>query len=161
MRADQNGRVTIPRVSFRTARAGDVDAVLAFWSVAAEDAHRPADTPAAVRALLARDAEALLLAVADGAGGSGSAGGQQVVGTVIGGWDGWRAHIYRLAVDPRHRRAGIGGQLIARANERLAALGATRSDAMVLDKNYDAHGAWQAAGYRRQAEWGRWVRPLP
>src|SRR3990172_1835246 len=36
---------------------------------------------------------------------------KKVVGTVIGGWDGWRAWIYRIAVDPKHQRNGIASKL--------------------------------------------------
>ncbi|WP_370028620.1 GNAT family N-acetyltransferase [Planotetraspora sp. GP83] len=60
--------------------------------------------------------------------------------------DGWRAHLYRLAVDPARRRQGIGSALIRAAEERLAAFGAFRADAMVLRDNERAHRAWDAAG---------------
>ena len=36
----------------------------------------------------------------------------RVVGTVIAGWDGWRAHLYRLAVAPDLRGRGIARQLL-------------------------------------------------
>jgi ribosomal protein S18 acetylase RimI-like enzyme len=137
-------------VILRAAESSDTSAVLAFWRVAAEDAHRPVDTPAALAALHLRDPEALILAV----------DGDEIVGTVIAGWDGWRCHLYRLAVRPARRREGIGRALVAAAEERLRILGGTRVDAMVLDDNARAHRIWQAAGYRRQAEWARWVKPL-
>ena len=135
----------------RTAQAHDVNAVLAFWRVAASDAHRPPDTAAAIAALHLRDPDALILAV----------DGDQIVGTVIAGWDGWRCHLYRLAVAPSRRRAGIGQALIAAAEERFRVLGGIRVDAMVLDDNEQAHRIWSAAGYHQQAEWSRWIKPLP
>ena len=137
-------------MGLRGAEPADLAAVLAFWRVAAVDAHRPADTPGALASLLLRDPEALILAV----------DGDEIVGTIIAGWDGWRCHLYRLAVRPSRRREGIGQLLIAAAEDRFRALGATRADAMVLDDNERAHGIWQAAGYRRQPEWSRWVKPL-
>jgi ribosomal protein S18 acetylase RimI-like enzyme len=84
----------------------------------------------------------------------------EIVGTIIAGWDGWRCHLYRLAVAPHRRRAGIGRRLIAAAEERLGRQGGTRADAMVLDENQRAHGIWAAHGYSRQDEWSRWVKPL-
>jgi ribosomal protein S18 acetylase RimI-like enzyme len=132
------------------ATVDDVAAVLAFWAVAAENASRPADAASAVRGLVARDPEALLLATADGV----------LVGTVIAGWDGWRAHVYRLAVHPDHRGRGLARRLLGAVEERFAALGAGRADAMVLDENTGAQRTWHAAGYDRQAEWSRWVKPL-
>jgi ribosomal protein S18 acetylase RimI-like enzyme len=140
----------MPELVLRSAEAHDVAAVLAFWQVAAEDAHRPVDTPGGVAALHLRDPDALILAV-DGAA---------IVGTVIAGWDGWRCHLYRLAVDPSRRRAGIGRALIAAAEDRFRALGGGRADAMVLDDNDRAQGIWSACGYHRQQEWSRWVKPL-
>ncbi|WP_436524712.1 GNAT family N-acetyltransferase [Actinoplanes sp. HUAS TT8] len=144
-------RVTIVgELILRAAGPSEVDALLAFWQSAAENDGRPTDTPAAVEALVTRDPEALIVAVADG----------EIVGTIIAGWDGWRCHLYRLAVSPAHRRQGIGGRLISAAEERFRRLGGTRADAMVLDANERAHGIWSAHGYRRQGEWSRWVKPL-
>jgi len=137
-------------VSLRAAETADVTAVLEFWTVAAENDGRPADREAAVAALIARDPEALILAV----------DGTEIVGTVIAGWDGWRCHLYRLAVAPSRRRAGLGGRLIAAAEERFRRLGGTRVDAMVLDANEAAHGVWAARGLTRQDNWSRWVKPL-
>ena len=135
----------------RPASVDDLAPVLAFWALAAENEGRPADTHAALAALHLRDPDALLLAI----------DGDAIVGTVIAGWDGWRCHVYRLAVAPDRRRSGIGRALMEAAEERFRALGGTRADAMVLDGNTGAHGAWFAGGYRRQAEWSRWVKPLP
>ncbi|MEW1676124.1 GNAT family N-acetyltransferase [Streptomyces noursei] len=133
-------------------RAGgpaDLDAVLVFWKVAAEGTSISDDSDGVAR-LVARDPEALLLAERDG----------ELVGTVIAGFDGWRCHLYRLAVRPDQRRRGIGGALLAAAEERFAALGGRRGDAMVLDRNTAAHPAWRAAGYAPEPQWSRWVKPL-
>ncbi|WP_250031404.1 GNAT family N-acetyltransferase [Paractinoplanes maris] len=137
-------------LTLRVAAPTDLGAVLEFWRESAENGSRPADTAAAVEALIARDPEALILAVDDG----------EIVGTVIAGWDGWRCHLYRLAVAPHRRRTGIGGRLLTAAEHRFRDLGGTRVDAMVLDANERAHGVWSAHGYRQQDDWSRWVKPL-
>ena len=138
------------KVLLRAAKSGELDAVLVFWRTAAENGHRPADTAAAIATLHRRDPDALILAV----------DGDDIVGTIIAGWDGWRCHLYRLAVAPSRRREGIGRALIAAAEERFRILGGGRVDAMVLDDNEQAHAIWRANGYRRQAEWSRWIKPL-
>ncbi|NEE56178.1 GNAT family N-acetyltransferase, partial [Streptomyces sp. SID8455] len=61
-----------------------------------------------VARLVERDPDALILAERDGT----------LVGTVIAGFDGWRCHLYRLAVHPEQRRRGVGGALLAAAEER-------------------------------------------
>ena len=137
-------------LALRAASVGDIDAVLRFWSIAAEDAHRPPDQREALARLIERDPEALVLAF----------DGPDLVGSLISGWDGWRFHLYRLAVHPSHRRKHIAQSLLDRAEERFAASGARRVDAMVLDDNADARGFWSSRGYGPQAEWSRWVRTL-
>lgn len=136
-------------VTIRYGRADEGAAVLAFWRLAAEGTDRH-DSPEAYAALVERDPDALLIAEVD----------DRLVGTVIAGWDGWRAHLCRLAVHPEYRRQGIAGRLIGRAEQRFREFGAFRADAMVLDDNELAHPAWVAAGYRREPQWGRWTKPL-
>lgn len=144
-----DGMTAMNDLAIRAARADDLDLVLAFWEVAAEGTSI-SDDQDGVRRLVARDPGALLLAELDGV----------LAGTVIAGFDGWRCHLYRLAVDPGLRRRGIGTALLAAAEERFAELGGRRGDAMVLDHNDLAQRAWRAAGYAVQPQWSRWVKPL-
>lgn len=133
----------------RAAAPADLDAVLAFWKTAAEGTSISDDRDGVER-LVARDPEALILAERDG----------ELVGTVIAGFDGWRCHLYRLAVHPERRRQGIGSALLTAAEERFVRLGGRRADAMVLVRNETGQHAWRAAGYEAQEQWRRWVKPL-
>ena len=97
-------------------------------------------------ALLARDPDALLVAVDD----------DGLAGTVIVGWDGWRCHLYRMAVADTHRRRGVGAALVDAALERARALGVRRLDAMVADDNDLGIAFWEACGFERYDHDTRW-----
>ncbi|MFF3765442.1 GNAT family N-acetyltransferase [Streptomyces sp. NPDC001922] len=133
----------------RPAALPDIDPVLTFWKEAAEGTSI-SDDPGGLARLIERDPASLLLAERAG----------DLAGTVIAGFDGWRCHLYRLAVHPDHRRRGVATALLRAAEERFVSLGGRRADAMVLDDNASAHPAWRAAGYGPEPQWSRWVRPL-
>ncbi|MCX5241301.1 GNAT family N-acetyltransferase [Streptomyces prunicolor] len=133
----------------RSADLSDIDAVLTFWREAAEGTSISDDRDGVAR-LITRDPDALILAERDG----------RLVGSVIAGFDGWRCHLYRLAVHPAHRRQGIGSALLTAAEERFVALGGRRGDAMVLERNETGQHAWRAAGYAPEEQWRRWVKHL-
>jgi ribosomal protein S18 acetylase RimI-like enzyme len=134
----------------RSATVAEVGELLDLWLEAAENATRAPDTREAVTALLGRDPDAVIVAEQDG----------ELVGSVIAGWDGWRCHLYRLAVRPAWRRRGVGSALLRAAEDRFRAVGAARADAMVLDGNDLGQSLWLAGGYRRQDDWRRWVKGL-
>jgi ribosomal protein S18 acetylase RimI-like enzyme len=135
-------------VIVRPCRLDEVGAVLALWQEA-EATPSPTDTEADL--LRAVNGPALVL-VAEAAG--------RLVGSVIGGFDGWRANLYRLAVRPEHRRRGIARALVAEAERRLAQRGARRVTALVERNHPWATGFWEAVGYARDERMARHVRNL-
>lgn len=136
--------------ALRAATVADIDGLLGLWQEAAENTTRQPDTREAVSALLRRDPDAVILAEHEG----------ELIGSIIAGWDGWRCHLYRLAVHPAWRRRGVGSALLGAAEDRFKALGATRIDAMVLDSNDLGQRLWRTSGYLRQEDWRRWVKGL-
>src|SRR6266496_745526 len=99
-------------ITLRACRDHDVEAVMALWQ-RAEAVPRPTDRTDALLRRLERDRELFVLAW----------DGERLVGSLMGGWDGWRGQIYRLAVDPEYRRRGIAARLVAEVEERLRGLG--------------------------------------
>ena len=113
----------------RTGQLSDVDSVLRLWvEAAAEPTHT--DDVAGLTALVAHDPSALIVAEEDGS----------IVGSVIAAWDGWRGSVYRLVVAPSHRRRGLGRQLLGEAEARLAAVGAVRLQAIVVETEAQGDG---------------------
>ena len=105
----RRSRLAASVAEIRSGRRTDVEAVLALWRAAYDSSVATSDTVPAVERLLGDDPGALLVAETDGS----------VVGTLIAAWDGWRGNMYRLAVHPDHRRAGLARQLIGRGETRL------------------------------------------
>lgn len=96
------------------------------------------DTPEEIKKKLDRDPDLFLVAEEDG----------QIVGTVIGGYDGRRGLLYHLAVAASFRGQGIGSRLMEEIESRLRAKGCLRCYLMVLADNdealryYENHG-WE------------------
>ncbi len=133
----------------RTAVESDLDAVLALWR-AADTVVTTTDDIDALRTLLASDPGALLLAVVD----------DELVGTLIAGWNGWRGSFWRLAVRPDFRRRGIARELVRAGEHRLHALGARRLDAILVDEEEGAAAFWTQLGYAGQHDRTRFVKNL-
>ena len=136
-------------LSIRAGTREDIGPVLDAWERAGARGALP-DTSAALEALIAWNADALLVAELDG----------ELVGTLIAAWDGWRGNMYRLAVVPEHQRKGIATQLVESARERLYEQGARRVTALVREADVHAAGVWSSAGYERDEEVARFVRNL-
>jgi len=62
---------------------------------------------------------------------------RQVVGTVMGSWDGYRGWAYNVAVHPSHQRQGIGRILMSELEKRLWSKGAR-----ILNLHYFNDSTW-------------------
>ncbi len=60
----------------------------------------------------------------------------EIVGTVMGGYDGLRASLYYLAVHPEYRGRGVGNALLNRLEKKLKALGCSKLT-LELDEEAD------------------------
>ena len=138
--------------AIRPARPDEAQQVLALWREA-DATPSPTDTRGEVMKLLGQTSAVLLVAETDG----------RLVGTVIGGWDGWRGNIYRLAMHPAYRRRGIARALVGEAERRLTAMGARRISALVEGDHPWATDFWDslgASGYRHEERIRRYVKTI-
>jgi ribosomal protein S18 acetylase RimI-like enzyme len=136
--------------TIRPCQTDEITDVLALWADSRSAAASTPDTPAGIERLRAQDGDGVLVAELDG----------RIVGALIAASDGWRGNMYRLAVDPSHRRRGIARRLVAAGEAHLRKLGVTRVTALVEADDSVAAGLWEATGYRHDAAIARFVRNL-
>ena len=79
---------------------------------------------------------------------------------MIATFDGWRGHLYRLAVDPAGRRRGTARALVVRAEELLTEWGAKRAIALVELDHPWAISFWEAIGYPHDPRMQRHFKAL-
>lgn len=75
--------------------------------------------------------------------------GDEIVGTVMAGYDGHRGWLYYLASDPLRRGQGIARDLVTAAEELLLELGCPKVQLMVRPDNADVLGFYDSLGYER------------
>ena len=71
----------------------------------------------------------------------------EVVGTVMGGYDGHRGSAYYLGVHPEYRGRGIANALLNRLEKKLIARGCPKINIMVREDNDVVQGMYERLGY--------------
>ncbi len=97
------------------------------------------DSPAEMQKKLQRDPDLFLVAEA----------GNELIGTVVGGFDGRRGIIYHLAVRKDHQGRGIGSHLMDEVESRLRAKGCIRCYLLVTPDNPEAMHYYEKHGWKR------------
>jgi len=103
------------------------------------------DTPEEIQKKLKHDPDLFLVAEDNG----------QIIGTVIGGYDGRRGLIYHLAVSASSRGRGIGSRLMGELESRLRSKGCIRCYLLVTTDNEEAMHYYEKRGWKRMD----WVVP--
>jgi ribosomal protein S18 acetylase RimI-like enzyme len=129
----------VPQV--RTSRfPEDYQAIYDLWARAGSGIHlRRSDEPEEIAKKLTRDPDLFLVAEAGG----------QILGSVLGGFDGRRGMVYHLAVDPAYRQNGIGSKLMDELESRLRAKGCIRYYLLVTLENEAAIRFYEERGWKR------------
>jgi putative acetyltransferase len=116
---------------------GDIAEAIALWKRTEGLGLGESDTPQAVTKFLAHNPGFSFV----------TRSGAVLVGTVLCGHDGRRGYVHHLAVDPEHRRQGIGRRLLARSLARLHEAGIAKCHAFVFQSNPCAELFWAPAGW--------------
>jgi ribosomal protein S18 acetylase RimI-like enzyme len=118
----------------------DYAAARHLWEIAGPGVHPGrSDESGEIQKKMQRDSDLFLVAEADG----------ELVGTVLGGFDGRRGMIYHLAVAESYRRSGIGAKLMDELENRLRLKGCLRSYLLVTTDNENAMAFYQRRGWER------------
>ncbi len=118
-------------------REDQFDEVDALWRLVFTEDPPHSHADAAIPAKLATQRELFLTATEHG----------HVLGTVMGGYDGHRGWIYKLAVHPNARDCGIGERLVRATEDRLTALGCLKINLQVRLTNQAVSAFWKRMGY--------------
>ncbi len=114
--------------------------VIDLWKNAGPGIHiRRSDEQQELYKKLQRDPDLFLVAEADG----------QIIGSVLGGFDGRRGMVYHLAVDAAFRKRGLGSMLMNALESRLKAKGCIRSYLLVTHDNLDAIRFYENSGWEK------------
>ena len=74
----------------------------------------------------------------------------EVIGTVMSGYDGHRGWLYMVAVDPEYRRKGIGSILIRQSEKALMSLGCVKINLQILPDNSEVKKFYRTLGYETE-----------
>lgn len=127
------------KITIKQFSLGDYERVVDVWQAAGLHV-RPGDDKASITRKLERDPE-LFLTACDGG---------EIVGTVMGAYDGRRGYIYHVAVLPAYQRRGIARRLILEVEKRLTALGCPKINLSVRPDNTAAISFYESLGFELQ-----------
>ena len=122
----------------RTFEMRDYEQVASLWRAAGLTLHLSDDAPS-IRQKLQRDPELFIVGEVDG----------QVVGAVLGCYDGRRGWVNHLAVAPRRQRSGLGTMLMAELEARFRAIGCVKVNLLIEPDNSGVQRFYDGIGYTR------------
>ena len=73
-----------------------------------------------------------------------------VIGTVMAGYDGHRGWIYSIAVSPAYRKKGLGSALLSFAEERLSKKGCMKINLQIMEGNEPVEAFYHSNGYKTE-----------
>lgn len=122
---------------YRDMSQDDYDELVDLWS-AGREAEMPSETCESFSADLAFN-KGLCIVATTGTG--------EIVGSVMGRYDGRNAFITHLRVTPRLRGLGIGTRLIGDVSDRLKKLSPYQTLVLAMSDDDRTHDMWEHMGY--------------
>lgn len=75
---------------------------------------------------------------------------QDVIGTVMAGYDGHRGWIYSIAVSSKYRKEGLGSKLLSFAEKMLLEKGCMKINLQIMEGNEAVEAFYLANGYQTE-----------
>jgi GNAT superfamily N-acetyltransferase len=125
-------------MEFRNATQGDAERILRFWKESGATIG-VTDEVEQIRRVATHPGAIFLLAILR----------DEIIGTLLGTYDGWRGNMYRLAVHPARRRQGIARELVRRVERVFAEWGVRRITVLIEVDHPPATEFWTSVGYPR------------
>jgi ribosomal protein S18 acetylase RimI-like enzyme len=117
----------------------DYDGMLKLWNAMEIGVQvGRSDAPEEIQKKLQRDPDLFLVAEEN----------NEIIGTIIGGFDGRRGMIYHLAVQANMRGQGIGTALLKEVEQRLQARGCKKCYLLITVENTDAVQFYEQQNWR-------------
>jgi len=112
-------------MKIRNYKSSDKNSVISLWKYVFNP-QKPHNDPEIAIDMKIKQNDGLLFVAEDN---------NQIIGTIIAGFDGHRGWLYSLALHPQHRRKGIGTQLVKKAIRELKKLGCLKVNLQINSDN--------------------------
>lgn len=123
-------------MDIRVFRQDDFDDVIELWE-RCDLLFRENDPELDIERVLRQSADLFLVAEIQG----------EIIGSVMGGYDGHRGAAYYLCVEPDFRGRGIANALMSRLEKKLIARGCAQMNITLRDTEVVAQGVYEKLGY--------------
>jgi len=118
----------------------DYPKLIKLWEVAGNIDVRLTDTPEVLARFLYRNPTCSYAAYA----------GSRLIGAILAGHDGWRGHLYHIAVKPDYREKGIGTRLVNAAVSAILSESVQKIHCLVKSDNLIAQQFWEACSFEHR-----------
>ncbi|MDN3956404.1 GNAT family acetyltransferase [Sporolactobacillus laevolacticus] len=125
-------------MKFRSFTLNDFNSVIHLWNKAGLILS-PSDTSEGLKKKLQRDSELFFVAEGD----------HQIIGVVMGSYDGRRGWINHLAVDPEYQGRKIGQAMIMELEKRFKKEGCEKVNLLIEPSNKGVQSFYEKQAYKR------------
>ena len=124
-------------MNIRKFRESDKSSLINLWQTVFPDDPPHNEPSVVIKAKLVVD-DLILIAEAKG----------ELIGACMAGYDGHRGWLYAVAVDPAHRRKGVGEKLVKHVIQALRELGCIKVNLQIRSTNTEVVTFYKSLGFK-------------